>query len=257
MRIEPFSVGDYVHVYNRGNRKQDIVINEKDMWRFMQVLRFFNDIHSSQNSLRNILQEQEKIRKLSVSDTDSMGSLLKVPESVFQVGWPKDWPEKDPLVKILCYCLMPNHFHLLLQEIREGGISKFMQKLGIGYTNYFNLKHKETGKLFQGAYKGRTVKENQFYLEYLSVYIQVKNVLELFPGGLEEALKDVDKAFEFAEVYKFSSFPDFVGKRKSLIIEKDILGDIFPTPEDYRKFAKEIIESKKYNILEELKIDEK
>ncbi len=247
MRIEPFSVGDFVHVYNRGNRKQDIVINEKDMWRFMQALRFFNDSHSSLNVLRQITSLKAK----KVVDIR-----YQQPESVFQVGWPKDWPEREPLVKILCYCLMPNHFHLLLQEIREGGISKFMQKLGIGYTNYFNLRHKETGKLFQGAYKGRTIKENQFYLEYLSVYIQVKNVLELFPGGLEEALKDIDKALEFAEIYKFSSFTDFVGKRKSLIIDTDIFGDIFAAPEDYKKFAKEIIESRKYNILEELKIDE-
>ncbi|MDD5739031.1 MAG: transposase [Candidatus Pacebacteria bacterium] len=252
MRKEEFSVGDYIHVYNRGNRKQNIFIDEKDMWRFLQGLRFFNDSHSSTNALRNILQERRK--KWLISDTNQF---LRMPESVFQVGWPKDWPEKDPLVKILCYCLMPNHFHLLLQEIREGGISKFMQKLGIGYTNYFNLRHRETGKVFQGGYKCRTVRENQFYLEYLSVYIQVKNVLELFPGGIEEALKDIDKAFEFAEIYKFSSFPDFIGKRESLIIEKDILGDIFPTPEDYKKFAKEIIESKKYNMLEELKIDEK
>lgn len=249
MRKEEFSVGDYVHVYNRGNRKQNIFIDEKDMWRFLQGLRFFNDTHVSQNALRNILQERRK--KWLVSDTDS----LKVPESVFHVGWPKDWPGREPLVKILCYCLMPNHFHLLLQEIREGGVSKFMQKLGIGYTNYFNLKHKETGKVFQGAYKSRTVKENQFYLEHLSVYIQVKNVLELFPGGTEEALKNIDKALEFAEIYKFSSFPDFIGKRNSLIIDKGIFEEIFSTPESYKKFAREIIESRKYNILEELKID--
>ncbi|MEK7103894.1 MAG: transposase, partial [Patescibacteria group bacterium] len=182
--------------------------------------------------------------------------LQQQPDSVFRIGWPKDWPEKDPLVKILCYCLMPNHFHLLLQEISEGGISKFMQKLSGGYTKYFNIKHKEVGRVFQGSYKCRTVKENQFYLEYLSVYIQVKNVLELFPGGIEEALKDIDEAFEFAGIYKFSSLPDFIGKRKSLIIDTDIFGDIFSNTEDYKKFAKEIIESRKYSILEELKIDE-
>lgn len=251
MRVEPFLVGDYAHVYNRGNRKQNIFIDEKDMWRFLQGLRFFNDSHSSANILRQITSKKAtKVVEVGLQQFQQQ------PESVFRTGWPKDWPERNPLVKILCYCLMPNHFHLLLQEIREGGISKFMQKLGGGYTKYSNLKHKEVGRVFQGGYKCRTVKENQFYLEYLSVYIQVKNVLELFPGGIEGALKDIDKAFEFAEVYKFSSFPDFIGKRKSLIIDKDIFEDIFSTLEDYKKFAKEIIESKKYNMLEELKIDE-
>lgn len=225
------SPGSIVHIYNRGNNKERIFLDEQDYRAFLFRLGLG-------------LGFEEKILKNE--------KLLSIPHSRIRIE-----SDNKNSFKLYAFCLMPNHFHLLLQEIREGGISKFMQKLGIGYTNYFNLRHRETGKVFQGGYKCRTVRENQFYLEYLSVYIQVKNVLELFPGGIEEALKDIDKAFEFAEIYKFSSFPDFIGKRESLIIEKDILGDIFPTPEDYKKFAKEIIESKKYNMLEELKIDEK
>lgn len=245
MRIEPFTIGDYIHVYNRGNRKAEIVRSDKDKWRFMQALRFFNDSHSSQNILRDILRH-----RLSVSDTDKQ----RLPESVFELGWPKNWPEKDPLVKILCYCLVPNHFHLLLKETREGGISKFMQKLGIGYTNYFNLRHDEVGRVFQGAYKGRRIKED-IYLEYLSVYIQVINVLELFPGGLERVLKDIDEALKFVEEYPFSSYRDFVGLRKSLIIDKDILGKIFPSPDSYKKFVRDMLKSRRYELLDDLKID--
>ena len=240
MRIEPFTIESYVHVYNRGNRKAEIVRSDKDKWRFMQALRFFNDSHSSVNLLRQI--------SLLKSDFN------KPVESVFEMGWPPNWPEKDPLVKILCYCLAPNHFHLLLKEIREGGISKFMQKLGVGYTNYFSLKYQEVGGLFQGSYKGRTIKE-QLYLEYLSVYIQVINVLELFPGGLKKALENIDEALKFAENYPFSSYQDFVGLRKSLIIDKDILGEIFPTPEDYKKFTRDIIKGRKYELLEDLKLE--
>jgi len=230
MRVEPFGIGDYVHVYNRGNRKQEIVRSEQDSWRFMQALRFFNDSHSSTNILRQIQNP------LLTSDVNSA-------DTVFRLGWPKDWPEKDPLVIILCYCLSPNHFHLLLREIREGGISKFMQKMGNGYTKYFNIKYDEVGRVFQGAYKGKTIGSDQIYLEYLSVYIQVKNVLELFPGGIREAKNNINKAMQFLEEFPFSSCPDFFGVRKSLIIDKDVLGEIFPIPNDYREFVVNLIQS--------------
>ena len=241
MRIEPFIIGDYIHVYNRGNRKAEIVRSEEDKWRFMQSLRFFNDSHSSQNILRQI--------SLSKSDSDR-------PRSVFETGWSPNWPEKDPLVKILCYCLMPNHFHLLLKEIREGGMSKFMQKVGVGYTNYFNLKYQEVGSLFQGAYKGRTIKNKQSYLEYLSVYIQVINVLELFPGGFEKALEDIDEALRFVQKYSFSSYKDYIGLRRSLIIDKDILGEIFSSVEDYKEFVRDVIKGRRCEILEDLKLED-
>jgi len=252
MRIEPFTIGNYVHVYNRGNRKSEIVRSEEDQWRFMQALRFFNDSHSSQNALRSVLRVSNSKMGWSKSNFNRQ----QVPESVFETGWPPNWPEKDPLVKILCYCLMPNHFHLLLKEIREGGISKFMQKLGVGYTNYFNLKYQEVGRLFQGSYKGRTVKDKQSYLEYLTVYIQVINVLELFPGGIEKALENIDKGLRFAEKYQFASYQDFIGLRRSLIIDKDILGEIFLTPKDYQEFVRDVIESRKCEILEDLKLED-
>jgi len=208
----------------------------------MQALRFFNDSHSSQNLLRYIL------KGLSKSDFNRPYT------SVFEMGWPPDWPEKDPLVKILCYCLAPNHFHLLLKEIREGGISKFMQKLGTGYTKYFNVIHQEVGRVFQSAYKGKIVAD-EIYLQYLSVYIQVINVLELFPGGLNKASKNVDKASKFLEKYPFSSYQDFIGLRKSLIIDKDILGEIFSIPEDYREFVRDVIENRNYEMLDDLKLE--
>lgn len=240
MRVEPFTIGNYVHVYNRGNRKARIVRSDKDKWRFMQALRFFNDSNSSLNILR-------KISRLK-SDFN------RQPQSVFELGWPRNWLDKKPLVKILCYCLLPNHFHLLLKEIRENGVSKFMQKLGTGYTNYSNLKYQEVGSVFQGGYKSRTITED-IYLQHLSVYIQIINVLELFPGGLEKALQNINKALKFVEEYPFSSYQDFIGIRKSLIINKDILGEIFPTPKGYKSFVRDVIKGKKYELLGDLKLE--
>lgn len=241
MRKERFEVGNFVHVYNRGNRKVEIVRDISDKWRFMQALRFFNDIHSSAHILRQI--------SLSVLGTD------KQIESVFELGWPKDWPERNPLVKILCYCLVSNHFHFLLKEIHPGGISKFMHKLGIGYTNFFNLKYHEVGSVFQGAYKAKIIKEDR-YLEHLVVYIQVLNVLELFPGGLEAAARNLAEAIKFVDEYSFSSHPDYAELRKSLIIDKDILGEIFPTADHYRKFVHDSIIAKDFTHLsDDLKLE--
>lgn len=240
MRKEPFTVGDYVHVYNRGNRKAEIVRTTADSWRFMQALRFFNDCNSSANILRDLSR--------LVSNTNQ-------PESVFEMGWPPNWPDKNPLVKILCYCLAPNHFHLLLKEIRPCGISKFMQKLGIGYTNFFNLKYQEVGKVFQGSYKAKLIKD-QKYLDYLCAYIQVKNVLELFPGGLEAAAKNPEEAMKFTNNYPFSSHVDYVGLRKSLIIDKDILDKIFLYANNYQDFVYDLILSKDFSkIPEDLKLE--
>lgn len=254
MRVEPFTVGSYVHVYNRGNRKLEIVLDEKDKWRFMQAIRFFNDINSSQHILRDISRNSiSNSSKWSVSDTDHINQQI---ESVFELGWPKNWPERKPLVKILCYCLVPNHFHLLLKEIIEGGISKFMQKLGIGLTNYFNLVHQVEGRLFQGSYKGKTIGDDQQYLQYLSVYIQVINVLELFPGGLAKAFENIDEALKFVEQYPFSSYQDFIGLRKSLIIDKDILEEIFLTPKQYKEFVYDVLTARQYEeVLEYLIIE--
>jgi len=234
MRKEQFGVGSYAHVYNRGNHKMEITQDTRDRWRFLQAFRFFNDTHSS----HNILRQLNSMLKISPN---------KQAESVFKMGWPPDWPQKNPLVKILCYCLMPNHFHLLLKEIVKGGIAKFMHKLGLGYTNYFNLKYQEVGSLFQGTYKAKVV-ETQTYLNWLSVYIQVKNVLELFPGGLEAALKNLDEALKFVERYPFSSYANYSGARKSsLIIDKDVLGEVFPNPSDYINFVRDIIKAQNLN----------
>ena len=226
MRVEPFEIGDYVHVFNRGNRKMNITRSEKDCWRFMQALRFFNDSHSSVNVLR-----------LLKSNFNNQA------DSVFELGWPLNWPQKDPLVKILCYCLVPNHFHLLLKEIREKAISKFVQKVGGGYTKYFNIKHQEVGRLFQSSYKAKLI-DSERYLEYLSVYIQVINIMQLSPGGIEAAEKNIDKSMKFVEEYQFSSYRDFVGLRESLIIDKDTLGETFIKPKDYKEFVFSVLSDK-------------
>ena len=211
MRKEPFTVGNYVHVYNRGNRKMPIVHDDHDRWRFLKILRYFNDDYSPENIFRMVDQTFQR---------------------------PSDWPTPKPLVKILSFCLMPNHFHLLLKEIIDGGITKFMMKLGTGLTNFLNTKYHESGRVFQGPYKARTIKDDQ-YLQYLDVYIHVLNPLELYPGGLEKALTQFDEALEFAVNYSFCGLPDVLRKRSLSIIDRDILKDWFSSLKAYKEFAYE------------------
>lgn len=217
MRVEPFTVGDLLHVYNRGNRGTEIFYNEGDKWRFLKILRYFNNDILLSNPLR-------EIEKLIQSG------------ECHRFEWPKSLPPQKPLVEILAYCLMPNHFHLFLKEIIKGGVSKFMKKLGDGFTNYINLKYTETGKVFQGSYKGKLVKEER-QLQYLDAYIQVFNPFELYSGGIEKALKEFNKAFEFAMNYPFCSLGESFEKRNLGILERKGLVGIFPNLKVYKEFV--------------------
>ncbi len=222
MRKEPFAVNDYVHIYNRGNRKQPIVRDQKDRWHFLEMLYYFNNEISVFNPFQ-ILKKKRLKSDFNRSDQ--------------QFFWPKEWIARKPIVKILVFSLMENHFHLLLKEIREGGITMFMRKLGTGMTNYSNKKYQEVGRLFQGAYKAKRVDKDD-YLSYVSVYIQVKNIFELYPGGFQRALQEFDKAFAWAKRYAYCSLGDYAGVRNSPIIDKDIMGEIFSDPKKYEEFAR-------------------
>lgn len=153
---------------------------------------------------------------------------------------PQSWPERRPIVSIVAWTLMPNHFHLLLKETTEGGIAKFLQKLCGSMTVHFNLKYKERGSIFQGAYRGRTVDRDE-YLQWLASYIMVKNTFELYPGGLSKAADNFEKAWEWAEHYPFSSFKDFTQEQASPLLEPGILGEIYSNRADFKKASKEMI----------------
>lgn len=115
-----------------------------------------------------------------------------------------------------------------------------MKRIGTGMGTYFNTKYDEVGRLFQGPYKSKVVEE-EIYLQYLSVYIQVKNVFELYPGGYEKAIKEFDKAYEWAIQYPYCSLADYAGNRNSPIVDKDILGELFTSPEKYKEFARQCL----------------
>jgi REP element-mobilizing transposase RayT len=181
------------------------------------MLNHFNDESVSENWFRDLMDE-------NIAHTLARASV---------------WPKQKKIVKILGYCLLNNHFHLLLKEIVEGGIAKFMQRLGISMTMAHNEKYKEKGSLFQGAYRSKTIEEDM-YLRYVSVYVQVKNAFDMYPGGVKKATDNFDDAYDWAKKYPYCSLGDYAGMRKSPVVDTDLLGEIF-TPEEYKSFARDCI----------------
>ena len=133
------------------------------------------------------------------------------------------------LVDIVAYCLNPNHYHLILTPLLEKGIEKFMQKLGGGYTRYFNEKHERSGVLFQGPFKEKYITNNG-YLLHLSAYVNLNNrVHQLSTPGTKS-----DTKFK-------SSFAEYIGENSNNLCSKDIVLDQFDSVRDYKIFAEETI----------------
>ena len=215
MRSEPIGVGDIAHVIKRGARGMEIVRDLADSKKFETALCLLNDTYQDPNWL-------QAIRGLP------------------HLARPTYWPERESLVHILAWTLVPNHFHLLVQEIREGGTALFMQRLCGSMTLAHNAKYGESGSLFQGPYKSKVVGQDR-YLRYLAFYIQVKNVLEQRPGGLRHALKEFDAAWEWAIEFPHSSLGAYMTGSGSPIVENTLLVELFPDVQEFKKEAREML----------------
>ena len=231
----PFAVGTIHHIYNRGVAKCTICLDDADYWRFLQGLCLFND----EKSANRVLWELERNRgKLSLG---ILRDYIINPAN-----------ERERLVRIMAYCIMGNHYHLLIEEIREGGITKFMHKLGLGYARYFNDKHDRVGSLFQDKFKNILV-DNEQYLQYLLVYINVLNPAQFAePNWKENGIANIDTILKYVEDYRWSTHQEYLGKRGSIIIDKGVLGELLPTPVVYLNFVKTVLETKKYREIEHL-----
>lgn len=233
MRKKQFVKGNFYHVYNRGTDKRSIFQDDNDRWRFLQGMFLFNDGDSLINTLAHCG------RSLGRTTFGTLKSFL-------------DGRERKPLVGLIGDCLMPNHYHLLVEETEENGISRFMQKLGTGYTMYFNTRHERSGSLFQGPFKAVPI-ETQEQLEYLLFYINVMNPAQLIEPLLkEEGIKDIPKVLKFVDKYLWSTHQECSGKRESIIINKsssEMIGEIFSNPKKYREFILAELEGKKFKTM--------
>ncbi|MBU3910976.1 MAG: transposase [Candidatus Omnitrophica bacterium] len=214
MRKCRFAPGGIYHIYNRGVDKREVFISESDYIRFLCSLYRFNDIAPTSN-LHRIAYD---VRGLTSNISDK--------------------PDKRKrLVNILYYALRPNHFHMTLQELIEKGIEKFMQKIGTGYTMYFNKKNKRSGALFQGTFKAIAI-ESERYLMEISRYIHLNPLKNIEPEFREKGVENIDKAKDFLLHYKWSSFLDYVSiKNFPLLINNEIHKGYFKDASQHKDFV--------------------
>ena len=214
MRKIKFVTGEYYHIYNRGVDKRDIFVDEGDYVRFLAGLRDFNNnsTHDQRIYIKN------RMMKTELSSDASELSSVNDPRS-FIMSLPN-------LVDIICYCLNPNHFHLLLKQLTDKGIEKFMHKLGSGYTNFFNVKYKRSGSLFQGSFKAVAINSDEDLL-WVSTYVNANNQIH----GL----------INNASQYKWCSYPEYLNLDNKNFCQKDIILSQFKDKEHYIKAVNDCI----------------
>lgn len=106
---------------------------------------------------------------------------------------------------------MPNHIHLLLRQLKDGGITKFMSKIGIGLGGYFNRKYNRKGHVFQDRFLAIHI-NNDSQLKTIFTYIHTNPLSLLEPNWKQVGIKELDKVIAFLESYKWSSYPDYIGR---------------------------------------------
>ncbi|MBI3069906.1 MAG: transposase [Candidatus Levybacteria bacterium] len=143
-RVVPFVNGEYYHVFNRGVAKMQIFFSFYDYTRFTKTFLYY---------------------------------MIDCAKPKFSIFTPTthELDTNKRIVEVICYCLMPNHFHFLLRQKREGGITEFISKLSNSYTKYFNVKNRRIGPMLQGEFKAVHIETNEqllhlsrsSYMEYI------------------------------------------------------------------------------------------
>jgi len=207
--IKIYTENGYYHIFNRGVEKRDIFSDSQDYKVFLHFLKRY---------------------------------LTEVPPSPDRIRpkWRTDLFDK---LQLIAYCLMPNHFHLMIKQVTKDAIINFMRALSNSYVRYFNEKYQRVGSLFQGTYKGVLV-ENESYLLHLTRYIHL-NPMEVRPVNRSNLVD-----------YPYSSYGEYLGKRKTTWIHPEEILDFFKTAqrtnlkdflsyqsfvEDYKEDSKEIL----------------
>ncbi len=194
---------NFYHVYNRGVEKRKIFQQERDYKRFILGMRVFNDTNFSGSIRDEVLSQKSNFWNSRSSTSGKDGEL----------------------VEVVAYCLNPNHYHLLLKEVSENGLAKYIQKLSTGYTNYFNKKYERSGALFQGKYKKAKISSNEQLL-FLSAYVNANHYIHS-NGRLGE--------------WDYCSLPDYMGERDgNLCFKYDVLEQFNNSKKDYENFCKMI-----------------
>jgi putative transposase len=202
IRVTPLINNEIYHVVNRGVASSPVFNTKWDYRRFTETFIYYQNVNLPTKLSKFISfsrEEREKIRKTLAT-------------------------KSDHLISIMAYCLMPNHFHFLLKQLRKNGISHFIRRTTNSYSHYFNLKHKRRGTLFGGRFKAVRI-ENDSQLLHVSRYIHLNPYSSFLVKELKSLLK-----------YPYSSLPEYLSLTKESICQKEILSSFFKEPQDHRKF---------------------
>lgn len=215
-RKSDFAPGEYYHLYSRGNGKRKIFLSDQDRLRFQVLLYIANNVeavHLSNHQGRSLME-------------------------MFNLERPAT------LVNIGAYCLMPNHFHLLVREKNDHGISSFMKKLLTAYSMYFNTRYEHTGGLFEGRFRSEHLDDDR-YLNYIYAYIHLNPVKIKDPKNWErKIIPRPAQALQFLKQYRYSSFSDYLGQSRTegTILERKTFPAYFAKTADFSEFIKDWME---------------
>lgn len=217
------------HILNRGVDKRKIFLDNKDYFRFIHNLFEFND----QNPVNNNFYAFSQINDIA-----------------------SRYIERKPrklLVEILAFCLMPNHYHLLLGPLVENGISRFIKKLDMGYAKYFNNRNKRKGALFEGRYKSILINKQNHFLN-LPYYIHLNPLDIKFPEWRERKMKDYNKALGYLDNYRWSSHLDYCGNKNfPSVTSREFLLDVFGGEDKYKQSIQRWLKDMAVNNMGEFK----
>lgn len=200
---------EFWHLINRGVDKRDIVLDDHDRVRFLHDLYVFNDTNPTLNYILNDRHAPERSRTC--------------------------------LVDIHAFSLMHNHYHLLVSECVEGGVSMFMRKLNMGYAKYFNEKYDRSGALWQGKHRKVLVERDAHFL-YVPYYIHLNPLDYSSPEWRKGAVIDAGVALASLHDYRWSSHLDYAGVPNfPSITRRDVIGPLLGTPDVYERTIREIV----------------
>ena len=205
------------HVLNRGIDGRNLFLDSGDYVRFIHNLYEFNDTAPALGLSRR-----------NMPDAD--------------VGHRKSYIRKR-LVKIHGWCLMKDHYHLLISELSEGGLVKFMMKVNIGYAKYYNERYGRRGHLFQSKTK-KILIESEAHFLYILHYIHL-NPLDYLKGTTKwrerdkSTIKNAREALEYLNRYRWSSYMDYCDKKNfPSILTRDLFENVF---DNYRDALKDYL----------------
>lgn len=216
-RKTPLVTARIYHVYNRGVEKRSVYSDERDFNRFIKTIEYYLCHHP--------------VPKLS--------DYLDLAPAAQQLAYTRRTTLGRKVATCLAYTCMPNHFHLLLEQTSDRGLTQFLQDITNSYTRYFNTKHQRVGPLFQGPFKAILVESDEQLL-HVSRYIHLNPLSSGVVSSVQELLR-----------YPWSSIGEYVSSIEGICDTEKILSFFNIKKNSYREFLTDNADYQRH--LEEIK----